>query len=263
MSRTLNLCTHLLTQGRNYHTLGADSLAQRTLTRLARLRDLPAPVAEEAQGRLAELMLKQGKFAQARRHLAAALSHDPKHAPYHHLMAIALEEDRRGNRDLCLEHYRRCVELDPENAGYLCDAGLFALRHGAVDEGLSYLRRAVELAADDAELIGEVVRGLQDEEQFDEARGIARTCLFQNGRDVRFHRLWNDCRFQELHHDQRRSQHRKAVRRAVAEGRICLPFEQLTVETPRGRKLVRRDGASRAPAPHLLRLKRLSGKKHA
>src|SRR5438876_324556 len=77
MSRTLNLCQHLLAQGRRFHRLGADQHALRTLTRLARLRELPSPIAEEAQGRLAELFLKQGKFARARRHLAAALAHRP------------------------------------------------------------------------------------------------------------------------------------------------------------------------------------------
>src|SRR5438552_18523059 len=122
MSRTLNLSEHLLAQGRNYHTLGADHLALRTLARLARLRDLPEHVAQETHNRLGELLLKQGKFARARRHLAAALAHDPGNATYHHLMAIALEEDRRGNRDLALEHYRRSVELEPEDAVYHCDA---------------------------------------------------------------------------------------------------------------------------------------------
>ena len=72
-----------------------------------------------------------------------------------------------------------------------------------------------------------------------------------------------DCRFQELHHRQQRVQKRRLARRAVAEGRVCLPFLQLTVETPNGRKLVRRDGPSHTPAPHLLRLSRMSDRKHA
>ena len=263
MSRTLNLCQHLLAQGRRFHRLGADQHALRTLTRLARLRELPSPIAEEAQGRLAELFLKQGKFARARRHLAAALAHRPDHAPHHHLMAVALEEDLKGDRDLALEHHRRSVEFDPGNPCYQCDAGLFALRHGAADEALAYLRRAVELAPDDAALVGEVVRGLQDEGHFEEARQIARAALFRNGRDPLFQRLWNDCRFQELHHRQQRVQKRRLARRAAAEGRVCLPFLQLTVETPNGRKLVRRDGPSHTPAPHLLRLSRMSDRKHA
>ena len=263
MSRTLNLCQHLLAQGRRFHRLGADQHALRTLTRLARLRQLPGPIAEEAQGRLAELFLKQGKFARARRHLAAELAHRPDHAPHHHLMAVALEDDPKGDRDLALEHYRRSVEFDPGNPCYQCDAGLFALRHGAADDALAYLRRAVELAPDDAALVGDVVRGLQDEGHFEEARQIARAALFRNGRDPLFQRLWNDCRFQELHHRQQRVRKRRLARTAAAEGRVLLSFLRLTQETPTGRKLVRHDGPSRTPPPHLLRLSRLSGRKHA
>src|SRR5207237_185397 len=172
-------------------------------------------------------------------------------------------EDPKGDRDLALEHYRRCVEFDPKDAWYHCDAGLFALRHGAADEGLTYLQRAVELAPDDATLVGDVVRGLQDEGHFEEARQIARAGLFGNGRDARFQRLWNDCRFQELHHRQQRLRKRRLARTAAAEGRVFLPFLRLTEETPTGRKLLRHDGPSRTPPPHLLRLSRLSGKKHA
>src|SRR5439155_18419222 len=145
------------------------------------------------------------------------------------------------------------------DAVYHCDAGLFALKHGAVDEGLSYLRRAVELTPDDADIVGEVVRGLQKEGHQDEARQVARAALFRNGRAPRFQRLWNDCRFQELHDQQQRARKRRLARGAVAEGRVCLPFLQLTVETPTGRKLVRTDRPSRTPAPHLMRLARLSG----
>jgi Tfp pilus assembly protein PilF len=263
MSRTLNLCEHLLAQGRNYQTLGIDDRAQRIFADLARLRDLPADVAEEAQSRLGELLLKQRKFAGARRHFSAALAHDDDNPVYHHLMAVALEEDRKGNRDLALEHYRRCVQLEPEDAVYHCDAGLFALKHGAVEEGLTYLRRAVELAPQDVDILSEVVRGLQDHGHHDEARRFARAALFHSGGAARFQRLWNDCRFQEVHQQQQRASRKRQVRRAVAEGRICLPFAQMTIETPRGRKLVRRDGPSRTPAPHLLKFARLSGKKHA
>jgi Tfp pilus assembly protein PilF len=263
MSRTLNFCEHLLAQGRNYHTLGVNDRAQGLFTNLARLRDLPADIAEETQSRLAELYMQQRKFGRARRHLTAALAHDRHNPLYHHLMAIALAEDPQGDRDRALEHFRRCVQLEPEEPVYHSDAGLFALEHGAVDEALAYLRRAVELAPDDVSIIGDVVRGLQDHGHHDEARQIARAALFRSGGDARFRRLWNDCRFQELHHRQQRANKKRLVRRAVAEGRICLPFVHLTVETPTGRKLIRKDGPSRTPAPRLLKFTRLSGKKHA
>ena len=43
--------------------------------------------------------------------------------------------------------------------------------------------------------------------------------LFRNGRDARFQRLWNDCRFQELHHRQQRLRKRRLARTAAGEGR--------------------------------------------
>ena len=202
--------------------------------------------------------------SQARRRLAAALVHDADNATYHHLMAVALEEDPKGNRDQALEHYRHCVRLEPIEPVYLCDAGLFALKHGAVDEGISYLRRAVELAPDDVDVVGTVVRGLQERGCHDEARARSPKQHYSAIAGIQdFQMLWNDCRFQELHNRQERVNKRKRLRNAAAQGPICLPFLQLTVETPRGRKLVRTDRPSRTPAPHILRMARLSGRKHA
>jgi Tfp pilus assembly protein PilF len=263
MSRTLNLCHHLLTQGRKYQAHGVTDRALRILLCLSRLRDLPPEIAAEAQARLAELQWKRRRFARARRHLAAALAHREDHAPYHHLLARILEEDRRGQSARALEHYRRAVELDPGNATYHVDAGVFALDHGHAEQGVSWLRRAVELAPEDVEVIGRVVRSLQDAGQADEARQTARAALFRNSRDRRFRQLWNDFRFQELHHRQQRVRKRRAIQHAVAEGRVCLSFEQMTVETANGRRVVRQDQPSRTPAPHFLRLARLSERKHA
>ena len=264
MSRTLNLCNHLLARARNYQEAGIDDRALRILGDLSRLGDLPPDVAEKTQVHLAELLLKQRKFARARRLLTAALAHQEDKAPYHHLMALAIEEDRRrGEPARALEHYSRALQLDPDDPYCHVDAGLFAVRHSKVDQGLLWLRRAVELAPADVEVIGQVVRGLQDAGQADEARQTARSALFRNSADPRFRQLWNDFRFQELHRRQQRARKRRFIRGAIAEGRICLPFEQLTVETPRGRRLVRQDRPSRTPAPHFLRLARLSDRKHA
>jgi predicted Zn-dependent protease len=263
MSRTLNLCDHLLSQGRHFHTLGVDDRALRTFTHLARFRELPREVAEETQIHLAELLLKHGRFAEARRHLTAALTHDADNPEYHHLMASAHRDDPRGDKQTALEHFRRCVALQADNPWYLCDAGQVALELEETDEGLDYLRRAVEAAPDDAMVVADVVRGMVAAGEHDEARRTARAALFRNGGAPAFQQIWNDVRFQELHHRQQRAHRCKVVRQAVAEGRVLLPFHELTEETPTGRKLVRRDAASRTPAPHYLRLAARSGRKHA
>jgi tetratricopeptide (TPR) repeat protein len=267
MSRTLNLCDHLLLQVRKYQSLGVDDRALRILGNLSRLGELPADAAEETQVRLAELLLKQRKFARARRHLAAALAHQEDNAQYHYLMAWAVEGERGGTPGRALHHYQRCVELDQDNPHYHADAGSFALGHGQVEQGLGWLRRAVELAPDDVELVGQVVRGLLDAGHTDEARQMARAALFRNSGDRRFRQLWNDFRFQELHQEQQQARKQRYIRGAIAEGRICLSFQQMTVETANGRRVVRRDGPSPSPshrpAPHFLRLARLSERKHA
>src|SRR5207244_13334663 len=84
MSRTLNLSQRLLERGRFLQEIGRTHDAVRVLGRLAGLRDLPAAAAEETQTRLAEMHLRQYQFAQARRHLTAALTHNPTTARYHY-----------------------------------------------------------------------------------------------------------------------------------------------------------------------------------
>jgi predicted Zn-dependent protease len=263
MSRTLNLCEHLLYEGRRFWSLGVDRHALRTFSHLSRLGELPADIAEETQRRLAELYLKQRKFAKARRHLAAALSHDPNNPESHHMLACSHAEDQKGDRGLAMRHFRRCVQLDPENPRYHNDAGQFALRHGKSQQGLVWLRHAAELAPDDAEVIRDVVSSLQKCGYGTEAQCIARAAFFRNSRNPHFQRLWHDFRFQQLQAHQHRIQKRHIVRHAVAEGRICLSFQRLTVETPRGRKLVRRDGPSGPRPSHLLRSGILADQKHA
>ena len=58
MSKTLNLSEHLLERGRFLQGLGRTRDAMRVFGRLAGLRDLPAPMAEETQIRLAEMRLR-------------------------------------------------------------------------------------------------------------------------------------------------------------------------------------------------------------
>jgi Tfp pilus assembly protein PilF len=263
MSKTLNLNQHLLFEGRRYYAVGADQQAFRTFGRLAHLRDLPPDIAEETQFHLAELLLKQRKFAKARRHLTAALAHDADNPEYHYMMASAHEDDPKGNARLALHHYRQCVRLDPENAYYHVDAGRFAAGHGELKLGLTWLQRSAELAPDEADIIGEVVRCLQEQGELDEAQSIARAALFRNSRNPQFHRLWNDVRFQDLHQRQQQIQKTRRIRRAEVEGPVCLPFLKLTVMTPRGRKLVRQDGPSHPRPPHLASLGAVRNQKHA
>jgi tetratricopeptide (TPR) repeat protein len=195
MSKTLNLIRRLLARGRKLHKLGVDRDARLTLTRLAAFQDLPAGVAEEVQRRLAELLLKRGKYARARRHLAALLHHQPQNPHYHYLMARAVEKDVRAEPKRAVAYYRQALALEPRHPRYLADFGLAALRTGKVREGLEALRQALEAATDDPRVVAKVVEGLGQRGRYGEALRALRGAMFRNPREPRFRRLWNDVRF--------------------------------------------------------------------
>jgi tetratricopeptide (TPR) repeat protein len=260
MGRTLNLCDHLLSQGCRYRRVGAQQRALRTFDRIAALRILPNDVAEETQANLAELHLQCGEYAKARRHLTAAISHDPTNAGYYLLMARAHQEDPAGDREQARINFRSGIRRDPDNAIGHCDAGLFALQEGNGDEGIRLLKRAVELAPEDADLLRDVVQGLQRYGHYHEARELATLARFRHSRDRRFLKVWDDCRFGESV----RLQQEDATERAPQDTpAACLSFLRLTVETPTGRKLIRRDPATKPAGPHFLRSARGTEKKHA
>src|SRR5437868_9570853 len=140
MSRTLNLTDRLLERGRFLQEIGRTHDALRVLGRLAGLHELPAPAAEETQARLAEMHLRQYKFAQARRHLTAALGHSPDSAHYHYLLAIAHDQDEEGDPQSAYEHFKRSLEIEPDQTRCLGEFGILALCLGHNEEGLKALR---------------------------------------------------------------------------------------------------------------------------
>lgn len=264
MSRTLNVVDHLLTRGRRYHSLGRDLDALHILQRLSSFRDLPAEAAEEAQVRLAEIELRRRKYSKARRHLAAALVHQPDSARYHQLMATAHDADDRGDPEQALEHYRRAVELAPDRADWLSEFGLLAVLLGEAEEGLRALRRAAELAPDEPEVIRKLAEGLCEASLADEARQALRAALFRNPRDGRFRSLWNDLQFQLLHQAQQAAG--IAGRFGGEEGPALLPFRwpaPQMVTMGEGDNTIRHDPAEPLPLPHRPRRARRPDQKNA
>lgn len=264
MSKTLNLADQLLAMGRNFQSIGREHDALRILGRLSGLRQLPAEVSEEAQQRLAEMLLRAGRWVRARRHLTALLTQRPDSARYHYLMAGALDGDERSNPRRAAEHYRQSLRLDPKQPKCLGEFGLLALRLGEIEEGLSALRRAVELAPNDPEVVGRLVEGLRQEGMFEEARGAARAGLFRNPRDRRFQKLWNDFQFQQLREEQEAQRHGDDPRHVRQSGPRLLPFVRPEgTPTSTGRPLVRRDASSQPQPPHAPQPGWVPGKKHA
>src|SRR5690349_5704551 len=156
ISKKLNLVGALLKRARHLHDLGVSDEAGRLFHRLMNLRELPLEVAEEIQGRMAEIRFDQGRFRKARRHLAAALAYQPDNAHYHYMMALAAEADPDCPLDRAYKHFRRCVKLDAEHPEYLCAFGMTALDLGHKRQGLMALRRAQRLAPDDCAVLEKV-----------------------------------------------------------------------------------------------------------
>jgi Tfp pilus assembly protein PilF len=261
MSRTLNLVAQVLTRGRKLHKLGAEREALQTFGQLSRFRHLEPEVAEEVQSRLAEILVKRGKFRRARRHLAAALAHQPTNPHYHHLMATAIEADREGEPAQALEHWRQALRHDPTQPYYLSDFGLLAVREGQVEEGLAALRQALALAADDPAVLAKVVEGLCHADFCDEARTAVRTALFRNPRSLPIRQLWDDFQFNQLRARQQAARQRRLALSTNDEPTV-LPFRRPPPgsETA-GSRIIRRDRAGRRLPPHLGTW--IADKKHA
>lgn len=251
MSMMLNLADRLLAIGRNYQTLGRTHDAAVTLKRLAGLRELPPEVVEEAQARLGEIQLDRAKYSRARRHLAAALRCHPDSARYHYLMALAIDSSDKGDPQRAAEHYRRSLELEPEQPLCLGRYGSLLLTLGKRDEGLECLRRAVDLAPSDPDAVSKLAAGLRLGGQLDEARAVLREAMFRNNRDARFRRLWNDFQFQQA----RQVQETKRIGIDPEAGPVLLPFVRPETasagETTRlpGGRTIRLDTAAPLSAP--------------
>jgi len=264
MSRTLNLVDCLLARGRHLQQIGRETDALNTFERLAGFRKLPQPVAEETQARLAELLLDRGEFQSARRHLAAALVQKPSSARYHFLMASALEADEKGDDRRALQHYRLSLEFDGDQPECLGEAGMLALRLGKVVEGLKWLRRAVELAPDDPEVVAQLVEGLHEIGRPEEARLTLRAARFRNPRDGRFRKLWSDFHFHELREQQETARETRWETVEEEMKPVLLPFlHPVSAPAKASGKRVRRDPAAPLPGPHVPRRRRLPDHKHA
>src|SRR5262249_21335378 len=150
------------------------------LGRLAGFQELPSHLAEETQVRLAEIHLRRNRPRKACRCLTAVLAHQPDSARYHYLMARAVEADRRAEPERALEHYRRSLEIDPEQSDCLSEGGLLAVRLGQSKQGLRDLRRAVELAPDDPACLKRLTKGLCLTRRPDEARAALRAAMFRH-----------------------------------------------------------------------------------
>ncbi len=256
MDTTLNLVELLLVQGRRCQEQGRFREARQVFRSLAGFRELPAPVAEEIQARLAEVQLKQRKYQRARRHLTAALVYDPLNARYNHLMGAAFATGEGSDLGRAIEHYRNALAKEPEQVECLCECGILEVREGHTEQGLGRLRKAVELAPEDAGVLARLMKGLRLAGRGDEARRELQAALFRNPRNARFRKLWNEYQFKQLRRRQEQDRRSRQTMRMQCEGPTLLPFVRpadLPAESET-RTTVRADGPETMAAPHRLRL---------
>lgn len=266
MSTTLNFADRLLARARHLERLGREQDAVRLFHRLAGFPELPPTVSEEAKARLAEILVRRGRFVRARRHLGALIHLYPGSAHYHYLMATALSGDERSDPRRAAEHYRKSLELDPAQPQCLGEYGLFSLRMGDSEGGLELLRRATELAPDEPAVIARLAEGLRLEGQVNEARDVLRSGRFRHPRDPRFVKLWNDFQFQQLHEAQQRARRNPALVAFEANRPRLLPFERPAGYTARIRshgKIIRSDAPAALQPPRIGQPDALPDQKHA
>jgi tetratricopeptide (TPR) repeat protein len=260
MSDALNLFDELLSRARRLQEAGRWREALRLLYRLAGFEELPSGLGEEVHARIGEIFLKRRRYAQARKFLREALRRRPGRARSHFLLGLAFHADPHGDKGRALRHYRRSLELAPDQARCRGEAGLLSIDMGRVDEGLALLRQAAEKAPADAGAVGRLVKGLCLAGRPDEARAAVRSALFAAPRCRRLNELRIDLELAEL----RRSRDLASARRDREEGPVLLPFIRLADTHPSPRAPhVRRDGAGALAGPHLVRIRARAERRRA
>jgi tetratricopeptide (TPR) repeat protein len=257
MSRMLNLVDELLSRSRRLQQFGRHDEAFNVLTRLATFPDLPARARQEAEARLGELCLRERKYKRARRHLRAALRHQPKNARYHYLLAHAFARGSAADMSRALDHYRLSLELKPGRPARLCAVGLLLVRLGLSARGLQYLRQAIQFAPEDVAILRKVVKGMQLANRAAEARQLLFGARFRRPHDRELTALCHNLQFDQLRKDQQIS--RQRVANVNRNALVLLPFVRAEGEAmpTRRARIVRQDGPSGTPPPRgLLRVRR-------
>jgi Tfp pilus assembly protein PilF len=251
MNGNLNLVDRLLARGRSLQELGRLDEAADVLNRLTGLEGLSGEVVEQTHVRLAELRLQQQQYRLARRHLAAALLHQPNHPRYHYLMASAVNLDDEADPRRALRHYRKSLRLDPNQPRCRAELGLLSVQLGQTDSGLRDLRRAADMAPDDVDVLEMLLEGLCWCERIEEARRVLQAARFRLPRNGRVQELWSEFEYEQLRRSQAVRQPRRLPPRD--EGPVLLPFVRpsgVPSGTAPAAGIVRRDPPSAPSGPH-------------
>lgn len=109
----------------------------------------------------------QGRLNEAVEHYRRAIELDPQQGAAHSALGLILRT--RGQADEAVGHYRAALALDPENAGTHSNLANILVEDGRSSEAASHYRRALELAPDFIEAHNNLGNLLYVQEMFDEA----------------------------------------------------------------------------------------------
>jgi tetratricopeptide (TPR) repeat protein len=253
MNPSINLLDRLLSQGRQLLFMGRSVEARRRLNKLLGFPDVTVPQRVEAHRLLADIHVDGQCYRKARRHLLAALGLQPNCPETHYRLAVTLDLDPEVEPKKAGKHFRKALELKPDEARYWSGYGQICLRIGREKAAYGAFIAAADLAPMDVAIIDEIADGLCFLGKEEDARSVLIAARFRLGHDSELEQLWNRFRFLQLHRDQQAARRRKAL----AEGEaVVLPFvpnnepRETTVDEP---VILRHDRFS-TPKPHATRL---------
>ncbi|MGC9455161.1 MAG: tetratricopeptide repeat protein [Phycisphaerae bacterium] len=106
-----------------------------------------APDYTEARILLGKVLIEQGAYAHAARHLQQAREEAPESGEVHYLLGVAAE--KAGNLPEALDLYRKAYALDDSDIAPVVAAGEVMVQMGRVDEARQYIRSYLNSADGD------------------------------------------------------------------------------------------------------------------
>lgn len=248
MNSSINLLDRLLTQGRRLVFMGRYGEARRPLEKLLALPEVPVQQRIEAHQLLGEIHTDNQCYRKARRQYLAALGLQPDCAETHYRLAVTLDLDPEVDPKRAARHFRKALELKPDEARYWSGYGQICVRIGKEKTAYGAFIAAADLAPMDVAIIDEIADGLCFLGKEEDARSVLVGARFRLGHDSELEQLWNRFRFLQLHAEQQSARRL----RALAEGEaVILPFipSREMRETVGDPVILRHDRFS-APVPH-------------
>lgn len=245
MSDPLSFADHLLSRARLMLRIGRVVDAGRLLRRVLATAGDSTRLRADALRLLAGMEQDAGRFARARRYLAATIRlrrhADDLYVEY----ARAVLADPDADPLRAVKALRKAVGIDPHEPRSWAALGTAALRAGDDRLAARALRRAARLRPDRVDTLAEIADGFVALGQEDEARAVLNAARFRSPRDAGVAALSDRLRFTLA---------RAGQRPAPDDTVLRFPVEQRQpTEGPKHPVVLRADRRSTA-SPHLLRL---------